>query len=151
MCPADPTAVPGTIHGGCHCGILRYTLAWPDTSAPTLRACGCDYCSRHGAAWTSHSAAPVTLTLDDPGAALAYRFGSGTADFLSCARCGVLVIACCALPDGERAVVNGNTFDSLDPGHCPRVATDFDSEAGDTAARLARRQRNWSPLVRTRA
>lgn len=149
MCPADIAAAPGTIFGGCHCGNLRYTLAWPLPEAPTLRVCGCDYCTRHGAAWTSHPEARLSLVVQTPGQLIAYRFGSATADFLACGCCGILTLAACAFEDGERAVVNANTFDSLDAATCPRIATDFDAEANDTAARLARRRRNWSPLART--
>lgn len=139
--------LPGVIHGRCHCGVLNYTLAWPFTSAPTLRACGCDYCSRHGALWTSDPKAVVTLAIVDATLVLPYRFATASADFLVCRRCGVLTLARCALADGERCVINANTFENLGIEHCGRVATDFDGE--DREQRLARRQRNWSPLTVT--
>jgi len=142
---ASSEILPGTIHGRCHCGNLCYTLAWPLATAPTLRACGCDYCSRHGALWTSHPAAHVTLTIADSTQALPYRFGTASADFLVCRRCGILALTRCKLTDGERTVVNANTFENLPLDHCARVATDFDGE--DKEQRLARRQRNWSPLT----
>ena len=137
--------LPGSIHGRCHCGNLGYTLHWPAATAPTLRACGCDYCSRHGALWTSHPDAPVTLTINDPELVLPYRFATASADFLVCRRCGILTLTRCTLDDGARTVVNANTFETLAVAHCTRIATDFDGE--DTAQRLARRQRNWSPLT----
>ncbi len=137
--------LPETIHGRCHCGNLRYTLRWPDTTAPILRACACDYCSRHGALWTSRADAPVILTILEPAQVLPYRFATASADFLVCRRCGILTLARCALEDGERSVVNANTFENLALEHCARVATNFDGE--DRAQRLARRQRNWSPLT----
>lgn len=143
--PSLSLALPGTIHGRCHCGNLRYTLAWPASSAPTLRACACDYCSRHGALWTSHPDAPVTLSIDDPARVLPYRFGTASADFLVCRRCGILTLTRCLLPSGARTVVNANTFENLALEHCARLATDFDGE--DQAQRMARRQRNWSPLT----
>ena len=142
---SSPTAtLPSPIQGRCHCGNLQYSLAWPSLDAPVLRACGCDYCSRHSALWTSHPAAPVTLNIADPSLLLPYRFGTASADFLVCLRCGVLTLTRCELPDGLRTVVNANTFENLPLTHCPRVATDFDGE--DREQRLARRQRNWSPL-----
>jgi hypothetical protein len=138
-------ALPASIHGRCHCGNLSYALGWPSASAPTLRACGCDYCSRHGALWTSHPAAAVTLTILVPELVLPYRFGTASADFLVCRRCGILTLTRCALDDGQRTVVNANTFEDWPLLECPRIATDFDGE--DRQQRLARRQRNWSPLT----
>jgi len=138
-------ALPASIHGRCHCGNLSYVLDWPLTDAPTLRACGCDYCSRHGALWTSHPTAAVTLTIAEPEQVLPYRFGTASADFLVCRRCGILTLTRCALDAGLRTVVNANTFENLALEDCARVATDFDGE--DRAQRLARRQRNWSPLT----
>ena len=137
--------LPKTIRGRCHCGNLSYTLHWPQSSAPTLRACACDYCSRHGALWTSHPDAPVTLTILETAQVLPYRFATASADFLVCRRCGILTLTRCVLDDGERTVVNANTFENLALEYCARVTTNFDGE--DRAQRLARRQRNWSPLI----
>lgn len=137
-------ALPGTIHGRCHCGNLRYTLQWPASLAPTLRACACDYCSRQGALWTSQADAPVTLTINDPARVLPYRFGTASADFLVCGCCGILTLTRCTFDGGERTVVNANTFENVALEQCARIATDFDGE--DQAQRMARRQRNWSPL-----
>lgn len=136
--------LPGPIDGRCHCGNLQYTLHWPLDTAPTLRACGCDYCSRHGALWTSLPDAPVRLSIADPQRVLSYRFGTGSADFLVCRRCGILTLTRCQFDDGARTVVNANTFLHLPLEACTRIATDFDGE--DRDQRLARRQRNWSPL-----
>ena len=143
--PSPSLALPGAIHGRCHCGNLRYTLAWPASTAPTLRACACDYCSRHGALWTSHPDAVVTLNIDDPARVLPYRFGTASADFLVCRRCGILTLTRCLLASGACTVVNANTFENLDLEHCTRIATDFDGE--DLTQRMTRRQRNWSPLT----
>ena len=92
--------LPGSIHGRCHCGNLRFTLHWPFDTAPILRACGCDYCARHGALWTSHPDARVSLTIADPAAVLPYRFGTAAADFLVCRRCFILTLTRCTLSDG---------------------------------------------------
>ena len=142
-CP--PNDLPPDIHGRCHCGNLSYHLYWPAATTLILRACGCDYCSRHGALWISHPAALITLTVAAQDLVLLYRFGTESADFLVCRRCGILTLARCAHASGERAVVNANTFENLSPAQCGRAATDFDNE--DLAERLARRLRNWSPLT----
>ncbi|HJV24337.1 MAG TPA: aldehyde-activating protein [Aromatoleum sp.] len=80
-----------SLKGGCHCGGLRIELDLPrppGSYAP--RACDCDFCRKHGAAY-----------LSDPGGRLRiharaealgrYRQGSGRAEFLYCKDCAVLV------------------------------------------------------------
>ncbi len=80
-----------TLHGGCHCGLLRiafFTVQDPATLAP--RACDCSFCRKHGAAYVSDPAGG--LSIQARGDALQrYRQGSSNADFLFCGRCGVLV------------------------------------------------------------
>ncbi|MCC6709942.1 MAG: hypothetical protein IT492_20490 [Gammaproteobacteria bacterium] len=137
--------LPAVISGGCHCGNLHYSLHWPLAEAPTLRACGCDYCTRHGALWTSHPEAEVRLCIDNEAAVLPYRFGTASADFLVCRRCGILTLTRCEFEDALRTVVNANTFDNLALTQCARINTDFEAE--DLEQRLARRRRNWSPLT----
>ena len=45
------------INGSCHCGNVSYVLEWPgEAPAIPVRGCGCTFCSRHGARWTSHPA-----------------------------------------------------------------------------------------------
>ena len=142
-------AVPDTrattlLGGRCHCGNLQYAMVWRSAVSLTLRACGCGYCSRHGAAWISHPDAPVELIIRDSDLVLAYRFGTASADFLSCRRCGILTLARADIAGHAYAVLNANTLESVDPRECARVATDFDGE--DRDQRRARRQHNWSPL-----
>ena len=43
--------------GGCHCGSVRWQFVSPLASASFVpRACDCDFCSRHRAAWISDPA-----------------------------------------------------------------------------------------------
>jgi hypothetical protein len=130
--------------GGCHCGALSYTIDWPPGLALEGRACACDYCARHGAVWTSHPDARAQLTVGEESAILRYRFGTSSADFIVCRRCGILVIAVCVLEDGARCVINVNSLDNVDASEIGRRATNFDGE--DLASRLARRRRNWMPV-----
>ncbi len=73
-----------------------------------------------------------------------YRFGTETADFYICTRCGVAPIVTSEIDGSGYAVVNVNCFDDVDPAELDESPTDFDGEG--TEDRLARRQRNWSPL-----
>lgn len=86
------------------------------------------------------------LAIDDPlGCLAAYRFGSKTADFLFCTRCGVLLAAYCLMDGQGHAVINLNTASGLDPATLAETTCHFEGE--DLATRLARRRRNWTPAV----
>ncbi len=134
------------IHGSCHCGNIRFTLDWPAAGGPIgVRACGCSFCQKHRGVWTSHPDGPVRLACDDLAKVHRYRFGTGTAEFYICANCGVAPIAASDIGGSSYAVVNVNCFDDVDRADLAETATDFEGEGTDD--RLARRQRNWSPLV----
>ena len=82
------------IAGGCHCGnlVLELVLAEPlETYTP--RACDCDFCTAHGAAYISDPRGSLVVKINDRGELGAYRQGSGAAEFLVCRTCGVLVAA----------------------------------------------------------
>ena len=135
------------IEGKCHCGNIRYVLDWPDDgTAIAIRACGCAFCTKHGGSWTSHPGAVLAAEVRDASLVSKYRFGTETADFYVCARCGAVPFVTSAIGDRSYAVVNVNTFEGVDPSSLVRTATDFDGEA--TGERLARRERNWIRTVR---
>lgn len=134
------------IHGSCHCGNIRFEFDSPHGSATIpVRACGCSFCQKNGGVWTSHPDGPVRLLCDDLSRVERYRFGTKTADFYVCSTCGVAPVAVSDIDGTSYAVVNVNCFDDVDRAEFVQSATDFEGEA--TAERLARRQRNWSPLV----
>ena len=144
----EETGTVRQIHGSCHCGNIRFTFERPDSGgAIPVRACGCSFCQKHRGVWTSHPQGRVLLALDDPSRVQRYRFGTETADFYICANCGVAPIVTSEIGGSEYAVVNVNCFDDVDRAELDESATDFEGEA--TEDRLARRQRNWSPLVMT--
>ena len=82
--------------GGCHCGNLRLSLrlSHPPEDTP-LRACGCSFCRAHNTRTTSDPDGSVEIWAEDWSLVQSYRFGSGTADFLICRRCGVYIGAVC--------------------------------------------------------
>jgi hypothetical protein len=133
--------------GKCHCGNIGYALDWPgDGSEIRTRACGCSFCTKHGGNWTSHCDAELVAEVRDASLVSKYRFGTATADFYVCARCGVAPFVTSAIDDGLFAVVNVNTFEGIDPSALVRTATSFDGDgAGE---RLERRKRNWIQRVR---
>ena len=133
------------LHGHCHCGDLRFFLDWPGAQA-TLpgRACSCTFCTRHGAVWVAHPDARVAIEVAPHGAASRYRFGTRTAEFLVCMRCGS-VVACTSRIEGrDYAVVNANMLDAPAIG---LAVEPVDFEGEPDAARLARRARRWCRMA----
>jgi hypothetical protein len=78
--------------GRCHCGNIRVTVDLtraPDTYAP--RACDCEFCRRHGAAWVSDPQGSLSIQIRNEGDTGRYAQGAGIAEMLLCRNCGVLV------------------------------------------------------------
>jgi len=136
------------IKGRCHCGNIAFDLDWPGEASAGIpaRACGCSFCVKHGGVWTSHPAAALSLMVQDPDHVSRYAFGTRTATFHVCARCGGVPVATSEIDEHVYAVVNVNTFENVDPAWLRRAAADFEGE--DTESRLARRKRNWIAAVR---
>lgn len=98
--------------GGCHCGNIRAELQLPrEPGAYAPRACDCDFCRRHGAAYVSDPHALLTLWIRDERSAGRYRQGSGQAEMLLCRDCGVLVGALHRGHERLYGVVNAKVFD----------------------------------------
>jgi hypothetical protein len=77
----------------------------------------------------------------DPASVSNYSFGTRTAEFHVCARCGVTPVVTSRIDGRLYAVVNVNAFDDLDPSLIRRESATFEGE--DQATRLARRVRHW--------
>ena len=135
------------IPGQCHCGNIAFTLRWePDPAAIQARACGCTFCTKHGGVWTSYPKGALDLTLKDPSLVTRYMFGTRTAEFHVCSRCGVVPVVTSRIDERLYAVVNVNAFEGIEPSLLHRAPASFDGEGTDS--RLARRKRNWIADVR---
>jgi hypothetical protein len=135
------------IHGSCHCGNIAFELSWePDPVEIPARACDCSFCVKHGGVWTSNPTGTLTVRVDDAGLVNRYAFGTGTAQFHVCARCGAVPLVTSEIEGQLYAVVSVNVFNNVGPARLRRVTASFDGE--DVAARLARRKRNWIADVR---
>lgn len=80
------------LKGGCHCGNIRVEVGLskpPETYGP--RACDCDFCLKHSAAYLSDPEGRLSIHVKDGRLLSRYRQGSGQAEFLLCSNCGVLV------------------------------------------------------------
>jgi len=133
--------------GRCHCGNIALTLTW-DGEARSIpaRACGCSFCVKHGGVWTSNPRARLSVEIENPALASHYAFGTGTATFHICARCGAVPLVTSEIENRLYAVVNVNVLENLKPSSLVRSAADFEGE--DVTSRLARRARNWIADVR---
>ncbi len=130
------------IRGKCHCGNIAFTLAWePDPAEIPARACTCSFCAKHGGVWTSCAQGALKVVVEDPALVTGYRFGTRTATFHVCARCGVVPVVTSRIDDRLYAVVSVNAFEGVDPSLLRRASASFDGESEKT--RLARRKRNW--------
>src|SRR5271169_2157056 len=132
--------------GDCHCGNLRVQVRLTRPPADVLiRSCACSFCRSHGTRTVSDPAGQAELWASDWDLVQRYRFGSRTADYLLCRRCGVYVGAVCETSSGLRAVVNVNCLDDRADFTQTPAAPDYDGETTD--ARLDRRSANWMPAV----
>ena len=130
------------IDGTCHCGNIIFALDWePSPSEIPARACGCSFCTKHGGVWTSEPNSRLTVTVDDRSLVSGYAFGTRSATFHVCSRCGVVPVVTSDIAGRVHAVVNVNAFEGIDAGRLRRAPASFEGE--DVESRLARRARNW--------
>lgn len=134
------------ISGRCHCGNIAFSLTWePDPVEIQARACDCSFCTKHGGVWTSYPKGALRVVVKDPKLVSKYQFGTETATFHICARCGIVPVVTSELDGRLYAVVSVNAFEGIDPGRIRKAPVTFEGEALDT--RLARRKHRWIPDV----
>jgi hypothetical protein len=135
------------INGKCHCGNIAFELEWEgDTAEIPARACGCSFCVKHGGVWTSNPNSRLSVAISDISLVSKYAFGSRTATFHVCSRCGAVPLVTSEIANQLYAVVNVNVFENVDPSRLNRAAASFEGE--DSESRLARRRRSWIADVR---
>lgn len=135
------------VTGKCHCGNITFELEWEgDPAEIPARACGCSFCLKHGGVWTSDPGSRLTVGIADASLLSKYAFGSRTAVFYVCSRCGAVPLVTSEIENHRYAVVNVNAFENVDRSRIRRVTANFEGE--DVESRLARRQRNWIADVR---
>lgn len=134
------------IQGKCHCGNIAFSLTWePDPVEIQARACDCSFCVKHGGVWTSNPAGALKVVVKEPSLVSRYGFGTRTAEFHICTRCGIVPVVTSLIEGRLYAVVSVNAFEGIDPSRLKRAPASFDGEGTDT--RLQRRKRNWIGAV----
>ena len=135
------------ISGRCHCGNIAFDLEWEgDPPEIPARACGCTFCQKHGGVWTSNPKSRLAVRVADASQVSKYEFGTRTATFHVCARCGAVPLVTSEIDDRLYAVINVNVLEGIDPSWLRRSPADFEGETLES--RLARRKRNWIADVR---
>lgn len=130
------------IPGRCHCGNITFKLRWePEPSEIPARACGCSFCVKHGGVWTSCPTGSLEVSVKNSSLVSRYAFGTKTAEFHTCVKCGVVPVVTSRIDNRLYAVVSVNAFDGVDASLLQRGAVSFDTESEE--ARLDRRKRNW--------
>lgn len=130
------------IAGSCHCGNISFNLAWePSPTEIPARACTCSFCTKHGGVWTSWPAGALEVAIRDASLVSRYVFGTKTAEFHVCSRCGIVPVVTSRLDGRLYAVVSVNTFEGVAPALLRRTPASFDGEG--EGERLERRKRNW--------
>ena len=130
------------VWGRCHCGNIGFELHWqPEPTEIPARACTCTFCKKHGGVWTACPTGELSVTVQDRSLRSRYSFGTRTADFHVCARCGAVPVVTSLIDGTTYAVVNVNSFEGVDEALLKRTSVSFDAE--DEPTRLSRRKRHW--------
>jgi hypothetical protein len=124
------------VGGGCHCGNIRIEAGLtrpPDSYQP--RACDCDFCTKHRAAYLSDPQGSLLIRVRDEQQCGRYALGSGQAELLFCRNCGVLVSP--LYRDGGRiyGAVNVNVVDAAAAFGQPLRVSPQQLSAGDKVKR----------------
>lgn len=101
------------LSGGCHCGNLRVEVVLSRQSGTYQpRACDCDFCRKHGAAYISDPEGSLVVRVKQMEHRGSYRQGSGQADLIYCRLCGVLIGALYKDADLIYATLNSRVIDA---------------------------------------
>ena len=135
------------IGGSCHCGNVSFELLWePEPTEIPARACTCSFCTKHGGVWTSCPTGSLVVSVADPAAVSRYAFGTSTAQFHVCTKCGVVPVVTSDIDGKTYAVVSVNALEDVDRALLRHTSAAFQTE--DVPTRRARRKRTWIPDVR---
>ncbi len=134
------------VSGSCHCGNIQYTI-YTDLELDQLprRKCGCGFCTKHGAVYTSDPKGELRIRIKDKSKVSLYTFGTRTAKVHVCSVCGVEPFFISKINGKNHAVVNLNT--SVDPVLSTEKYTKTDFSSETVEERLDRRSKTWISKV----
>lgn len=130
------------VRGSCHCRNITFTLTWePTPKEIPARACTCSFCTKHGGVWTANPTGSLRVFIERPELVSAYAFGTRTAQFHICQRCGIVPVVTSTIDNHVYAVVSVKAFDGVEPSLLRCSSATFEGET--EVERLGRRARNW--------
>lgn len=131
--------------GSCHCQNIKFEFQSNlDFSEFTPRACDCDFCLKHGAAYVSDPHGMLHIEIADKTRINQYRQGSETADFLICRNCGV----CAAVTfSDEETVYAGINSRTINENHRFRDKEIVSPKKLDKVEKIKRWKKVWFPDV----
>ena len=101
------------LSGGCHCRNILVELQLAQAPARYHpRACDCEFCRKHGAAYLSDPRGSLIIRFEDEHLVGRYRQGNALAELLLCRNCGVLVGALYDSDAGLYGAVNALVIDA---------------------------------------
>ena len=113
-----------SLKGGCHCGNLRIEMTLSrDARSYQPRACDCDFCRMHGAAYVSDPEGSLFVRIKATPDRGSYRQGSGQADLVYCRQCGVLVGAFYEAEGRLYATINARIIEEPRPFAAEQTAS----------------------------
>jgi hypothetical protein len=128
------------LSGGCYCGNIHLEVALArEPSSYHPRACDCDFCQKHGAAYISDPQGSLVIRIKGERETNRYRQGSGIAEMLVCRTCGVMVGALYRDQGSLFGTVNFRVLDSR---------ADFGAEQTVSPRKLApdEKTKRWQDL-----
>ncbi len=132
-----------TFSGHCHCGAISMELAFTqDAEEMQVRSCQCDFCIRQGSLTVSEAAGRAVITVEAD-QLTTHSFGSQTAQFLICSRCGVYAGAIMADGDELLSIANARGLGIEAFSH--RLGTQMTHDDETTPDRIDRRRQRWTP------
>lgn len=134
-----------TLTGGCYCGNLQLAIGLSQSPADYQpRACDCEFCCKHGAAWLSDPAGALTITVRDDTHLRRFKQGDELAEFLLCADCGVVVAVSYEAAGTRFAAINARAV-NFPVGDLPAFAEPVPASPKrlSAAEKTARWQQLW--------
>jgi len=114
---------PMLIIGKCHCGNIAFTLDWPeDQPVIPARACNCSFCTKQRWSWTFQIRVQSSRSsCSDQTSCRNTRFGTETAAFHVCTRCGTVPIVTSEIADHLYASSTSTPSKNVDPSRLHRA------------------------------
>jgi len=132
------------IEAKCHCGNIELRMITAGKARKLHPVtCPCRFCTLHGARHLSDARGNASISIRDHDQLIRYRFGTESADFLICKRCGIYVAA--VIMDGDQcwSALNLNLTDQRE---LP-ASQDIRWQRQSHDERIAFRKTVWTPTV----